>query len=181
MRCDQAATIEGSISVRCVRRRYDWRFYCGALWPTPLRLKVLVSVLNTHARPCVATDAATIEGSISVRCVRRRYDWRFYFGALWLTPLRLKVLFWSHASMGVHGGVCLVLNMHDNHASWPTPLRLKVLFRCVATAPRRLKVLFRCHTTNGPLGGMGRWVRWHSLHTAGKTIHDKRARALIKI
>ena len=26
------------------------------------------------ARPCVATDAATIEGTISVRCNRRRYD-----------------------------------------------------------------------------------------------------------
>jgi len=27
-------------------------------------------VLNTHERPCVVTDAATIEGSISMRCDR---------------------------------------------------------------------------------------------------------------
>ena len=61
------------------------------------------------ARPCVATDAATIEGTISVRCNRRRYDCRYYFGVT--------------REHGVHGGVCLVLATDQQ--------RSKVLFQCV--------------------------------------------------
>jgi len=55
---------------------------------------------------------------------------------------------------------------------------LRVRVKC-----KMLNFYFYFYSTRpkAPLGGMGRRAQWHSLHTAGKTIHDKRARALIKI
>jgi len=71
--------------------------------------------------------------------------------------------------------------------------------RCIATRTERLfttvirRYALRTHKTQNvvfyfdftrpkaPLGGMGRRARWHSLRTAGKTIHDKRAETIIII
>ena len=78
--------------------------------------------------------------------------------------------------------------------------RLQLRQGCVATRTKRLlttairRYALRTHKIQtvlfvyfyftrpkAPLGGMGRRARWHSLRTAGKTIHDKRAEALIII
>jgi len=77
--------------------------------------------------------------------------------------------------------------------------RLQLRQRCVATRTERSlttairRYALRTHKTQNvlfyfyfirpkaPLGGMGRRARWHSLRTAEKTIHDKRAEALIII
>jgi len=58
--------------------------------------------------------------------------------------------------------------------------RLRLRQRCVATCYVRVKskmfyFYFDFTRPKAPLGGMGRRARWHSLRTAGKTIHDKRA------